>query len=311
MKRVATLYDEISSNKMKSIFFIAFFFVFIAAVIYVVSWVFLGEAGFGLVLVAAILAILMSVFSYWQSDKIVIALSHARPADEKADAYYVNVVEEMALAAGLPTPKAYVIEDDAINAMATGRDPTHSAICVTTGAMRKLKRAELEGVIAHEMSHVKNYDVRLATIAAVMAGFVIILADITMRGMFWGGGTRNREERGGGAGSVLMIIGIVFLVLSPVFAALIQAALSRRREELADVSGVMLTRYPDGLIGALKRIKADTEGSAVQQPSQAIAHMYFANPLSGKAVMGLFETHPPLDERIATLERYALENRKK
>jgi heat shock protein HtpX len=294
---------------MKSWFFIAFFFVFVAVVIYVVSWLFFGAAGFGVVLVAAILAILTSIFSYWYSDSIVIALSHARPADERQDAYYVNVVEEMAIAAGLPKPRAFVIEDNAINAMATGRDPQHAAICVTTGAMRKLKRAELEGVIAHEMAHVKNYDVRLATIAAVMAGFVVILADITMRGMFWGGG-RNREERGGGAG-ILMIIGIVFLVLSPIFASLIQAALSRRRESLADVSGVMLTRYPDGLIGALKRIKADAQGSAVAQPSEAIAHMYFANPLSGKAVMGLFATHPPLEERITVLERYALEHRKK
>ncbi len=305
-----TLYDEISSNKLKSWFFVALFFVLIMLVIYFASLVFFGVTGVSFIIVAALLSIATTIASYWYSDKIVIALSHARPADERADAYYVNVVEGLALAAGVPKPAAYVIEDDAINALATGRDPAHAAVCVTTGAMRKLKRAELEGVIAHEMSHVKNYDVRLATIAAVMAGFVVILADVLFRGMLWGGAGRGGDRENKGP-PWLVIIGIVFLILSPIFAALIKAALSRKRESLADVDAAMLTRYPDGLIGALKRIRADAGGSAVAQPSEAIAHLYFANPLSGKAIAGYFATHPPLDERIATLERYALENRKK
>jgi heat shock protein HtpX len=305
---VPTLYDEIAANKLKSWLFVALFFVLIVLVVYFASIVFFGVTGVSLIVIAAVLAILTTVFSYWYSDRIVIALSHARPADERAHAHYVNVVEGLALAAGIPRPRAFVIEDDAINALATGRDPAHAAVCVTTGALHKLKRAELEGVVAHELAHVKNYDVRLATIAAVMAGFVIILSDVLFRGMLWGGGgSRNREGRGGGASGAIMVVGIIFLILSPIFATLIKAALSRKRESLADVDAAMLTRYPDGLIGALRRIRDDSKGSAVAHPSEAISHLYFANPLSGKALAGYFATHPPLDERIATLERYALE----
>jgi heat shock protein HtpX len=219
--------------------------------------------------------------------------------------YLYNVVEGLAIAAGVPTPRCYVIDDTAPNAFATGRNPEHAVICVTTGILEKLNRVELEGVIAHEMSHIKNYDVRLQTVVVVMAGVVALLSDWMLRSFLWGGGRRrSRDSRsGGGAGAVLVIVGLALAILSPLIATIIQLAVSRKREFLADASGAMLTRYPPGLASALRKISADTE--PLEAANKATAHLYIVNPLKDikGAVNKLFSTHPPIEERIAALEK--------
>ncbi len=304
-----SLYGEIASNKFKTYLLAALFFALVGLIVYFAAFLLSGATGLSLSVIAFIIAVATSFIAYYESDKIVLSLARARPADEREHAFLVNTVEGLAIAAGIPKPRVYVIEDDAINALATGRDPKHAAVAVTTGALKKLNRAELEGVIAHEIAHVKNYDIRLATIAAVMAGFIIILADLIFRASFYGGRGQDREEGKGSA--VLVIAGIALLVLSPIFAQLIKAALSRRREALADVSGVMLTRYPDGLLNALRKLaRSEGEAARIEGASEAISHLYFANPLSGKLFSNLFSTHPPLEERIAVLEKYALEAKK-
>ncbi len=304
-----TLYGEIASNKLKTYLLAAVFFALVGLVVYFAAFMLSGATGVGLSVIAFVVAVAMSFFAYYWSDKLVLSLARARPADERSEAFLINTVEGLAIAAGLPKPRVYVIEDEAINALATGRDPKHSVVAVTTGALKKLNRAELEGIVAHELAHVKNYDIRLATIAAVMTGFVIMLADFVFRASLFGGRGQNREEGRGSA--VFVIIGIALLVLSPIFAQLIKAAISRRREELADVSGVMLTRYPDGLLSALRKLaRNEGEATKIEGASQAISHLYFANPLSGKSFANLFSTHPPLEERIAVLEKYALEAKK-
>jgi heat shock protein HtpX len=304
-----SLYGEIASNKVKTYLLAALFFALVGLVVYFAAFLLSGATGFGLSVIAFLIAVAMSFFAYYESDKLVLALAGARPADERAEAFLINTVEGLAIAAGLPKPRVYVIDNDAINALATGRDPKHAVVAVTTGALKKLNRAELEGVIAHEMAHVKNYDIRLATIAAIMTGFVIMLADFIFRASFFGG--RGQDREGGRGSAVFVIIGIALLVLSPIFAQLIKAAISRRREELADVSGVMLTRYPDGLLSALRKLaRNEGEATKIEGASQAISHLYFANPLSGKMFSNLFSTHPPLEERIAVLEKYALEAKK-
>ena len=220
--------------------------------------------------------------------------------------YLYNVVEGLAIAAGVPAPRCYVIDDTAPNAFATGRNPQHAVICVTTGILQKLDRVELEGVVAHEMSHIKNYDIRLQTVVVVMAGVVALLSDWMLRSFFWGGGRRRggREGRGGGgAGAILVVVGLALALLAPLFATIIQLAVSRKREFLADASGAMLTRYPAGLASALRKISADTE--PLEAANKATAHLYIVNPLKDikGAVNKLFSTHPPIEERIAALEK--------
>jgi heat shock protein HtpX len=297
------MYEQISRNKWKSaaliVFFMAFIFVLTWFFEYVTGW---GKGGLAL---AVIVAMGMAAAGYYASDKIVLTISRARPATKDEFPYLYNVVEGLAIAAGIPTPKCYVIDDTAPNAFAAGRKPETAVICVTTGILEKLNRVELEGVIAHEMSHIKNYDVRLQTLVVVMAGIVALLSDWMLRSFLWGGGRRRgRGRRGeGAAGGILVLVGLALAVLSPLIATIIQLAVSRKREFLADANGAMLTRYPAGLASALRKISADTE--PLEAANKATAHLYIVNPLKNikGGVNRLFSTHPPIEERIAALEK--------
>lgn len=296
------MYEQISSNKRKSFFIILFFLVLIFAL----AWLFgqITDLGSYAVIPAFIIAFVMTIGSYYASDKIVLAVSRARPVTKEEYPYLYNVVEGLAIAAGLPKPRCYVINDTAPNAFATGRNPEHSVIVVTTGLLEKLNRAELEGVIAHEMSHIKNYDVLVQTLAVVMVGVVVLLSDWILRTFFWGGARRrSSEKQGGNAGSILIVVALALAVLAPLFAQLLKLAVSRKREYLADASGALLTRYPPGLASALRKLAADKE--PLEVANKATAHMYIVNPLKDiKGQMNvLFSTHPPIEKRIEALEK--------
>jgi len=279
----------------------------VAALVWAVNLL-LGYGVAGLVIALGI-AGASSLFAYWKSDAVALRMSRARPADPVEYARLHNLVEGLCIAAGLPKPRVYVIDDPAPNAFATGRDPRHAAIAVTTGLLEKMNRVELEGVLAHELSHVKNYDILVSTLAVTMVGVIVLLSDWTLRFLWWGGGRRrgNRDSGGGGPAAILAIVGFVLLLLSPLIAQLMQFAVSRRREALADVSGVSLTRYPPGLISALEKLREDT--TVVHSSSRATAHLWIESPLARDPSEGrlsrinrLFNTHPPLDERIAALK---------
>jgi heat shock protein HtpX len=298
------MYEQISRNKWKSaaliLFFVAFIFLLTWFFEYLTGW---GKGG---LVLAVVVSMTMAAVGYYASDKIVLTISRARPATKDEFPYLYNVVEGLAIAAGLPAPRCYVIDDTAPNAFAAGRKPETAVICVTTGILEKLNRVELEGVIAHEMSHIKNFDVRLQTLVVVMAGIVALLSDWMLRSFMWGGGRRRggRSRSGsGGAGGILILVGLVLAVLSPFIATIIQLAVSRKREFLADASGAMLTRYPAGLASALRKISADTE--PLEAANKATAHLYIVNPLKNikGGVNKLFSTHPPIEERIAALEK--------
>lgn len=246
-----------------------------------------------------IFSILMNVFSYWFSDRIVLKLAGAKPAkrEEYFDLY--TSVENLSITAGLPMPKVYVVEDEAPNAFATGRDKNHAVVCVTTGLLGILDKTELEGVLSHELSHIGNRDMLLSTVVVVLVGFITILADVFTRSLFFGGGSRDSDSKAGGA---LMLIGIVLSILAPIFAILIQLAISRKREFLADASGALLTRYPEGLASALRKIGEHSK--PMNRQSTAIAHLYISDPKGGglgKKIKGLFATHPPTEDRIKAL----------
>jgi heat shock protein HtpX len=296
------MYEQISRNKWKSFFLILFFL----ALIFALTWLFGELTGFGPygIILAVVIAVGMTFGSYYASDKIVLAISRAKPVQKKDYPYLYNVVEGLAIAAGLPKPRCYIIEDTAPNAFASGRNPQNSVIVVTTGLLQKLNRVELEGVIAHEMSHIKNYDVLVQTLAVVMVGVVALLSDWILRSFIWGGGRRRTKDRGRGSGAeIFVIVGLVMAVLSPIIAQLLRMAVSRKREFLADASGAMLTRYPPGLASALRKISADKE--PLEAANKATAHLYIVNPLleyRGR-VNKLFSTHPPTAERIAALEK--------
>jgi heat shock protein HtpX len=299
------MYEQISRNKWKSaaliVFFMAFIFLLTWFFEYLTGW---GESG---LVLAVVVAMGMAAVGYYSSDKIVLAISRARPVTKDEFPYLYNVVEGLAIAAGVPAPKCYVIDDTAPNAFAAGRKPETAVICVTTGLLEKLNRVELEGVVGHEMSHIKNYDVRLQTLVVVMAGVVALLSDWMMRSFWWGGGRRRSRNRGGsgGAEGILVLVGLVLAVLSPFIATIIQMAVSRKREFLADASSALLTRYPAGLASALRKISADTE--PLEAANKATAHLYIVNPLKnikgGGGLNRLFSTHPPVEERIAALEK--------
>lgn len=252
-----------------------------------------------IIYVAIIFSIFMNVASFWWSDKIVLKLSKARPASRKEFFDLYTVTENLSIAAGLPMPKLYVIDDPAPNAFATGRDKEHAVVAVTTGLLSKLERVELEGVIAHELSHIGNRDILLMSVVVVLVGFVAILSDIFLRGMIFGGGRDNNRE-----GGVLAIVGIILIILSPIIATLIKLAISRRREFLADASGALLTRYPEGLANALAKISS--YNMPMKKTSTATAHLFIVNPLKEKtSFSNLFQTHPPIDERIKILREMA------
>jgi heat shock protein HtpX len=297
-----SILSQVSANKTKSYFFMAGFVVFTVIVGYV-----MGQAlGYGnsWMYIAVIFSVISSFVSYYWGDQLVLAMSGARPADRRRDFDFYTVAENLAIAAGLPTPKLYVIEDTAMNAFATGRDPEHAVICATTGILSRLERREIEGVIAHELSHIQNYDTRLMAVVAVLAGTIAFLADMFMRTLWWGGGRRSRDnEDRGQLGMILLVVGIVLAILSPLIATIIQMAISRKREYLADASGAYLTRYPEGLARALEKISQDKE--VLEAATNATAHLFIANPFKGKDFgawfSGLFDTHPPIIERIKIL----------
>jgi heat shock protein HtpX len=297
------MYEQIASNKRRS-FLLVFFFL---ALIFLLAWLFEQVVGMGTegLIFAVILAVGMTVGSYYYSDKVVLAMSKARPVTKEEFPYLYNVVEGLTIAAGLPQPRCYVIDDTAPNAFATGRNPKNSVIVVTTGLLDKLNRVELEGVIAHEMSHIKNYDVLLQTLVVVMVGVVALLSDWMRRSFWWGGGRRRGSDKGKGSGgaAIILALALFMAILSPLIAQLIRFAVSRKREFLADANGAMLTRYPPGLASALRKISADTE--PLEAANKATAHLYIVNPL--KDIRGpvnrLFSTHPPIEERIAALEK--------
>lgn len=297
------LYSQIESNKRRSVVLIMFFTAFIIGLGYVYSRA-MGDTTYSAVWIAILISLGSTAISYFQGDKIALWSSGARPISESEDKYILRLVENLTITAGMPLPKIYIIDSPAINAFATGRNPEKASIAITTGAIEKLENEELEGVIAHELSHVQNYDIRFMTLVAVMVGSVAILAHIFLRSRLLFGG-RGSREGGGQLQAIFMIIGIVLAILSPIVAELIKLALSRRREYLADASGSLLTRYPEGLARALEKIKANDTEQAMPQVSKATAHLFLSNPFSGRAFSNLFSTHPPLEDRIKKLREMA------
>lgn len=303
------IYEVTSASKRKSFLVVLFFALFVAIATYfitsAISYYWGYEAGgLGFFGIALIVSGISTFIGYYFSDRIILTISGARPADRKLDFTFYTVSENLALAAGLPKPKLYVIEDTAPNAFATGRNPKNAVVCVTRGLLQKLNRTELEGVIAHELSHIKNYDVLLMSIVSVLVGSVSLLADMFLRGAFHPRG--GKEEKSGNQ-SLIILLGILFAILSPFIAQLIKLAISRRREFLADASAVSITRQPSGLISALKKIASDHE--PLEVANKATAHLYIVNPFKDKSygVIGwfssLFNTHPPIEDRIEALEK--------
>jgi heat shock protein HtpX len=291
------VFDAIATNKRNSYALIFLATLILAGLVYAIGLYF--EMGRWFVAPALIVALLMTWSSYFYSDRIVLSMSQARPVTKDQEPYLWNTVEGLSIAAGIPVPRLYLIEDSAPNAFATGRDPRHAAICVTRGLLDKLNRLELEGVIGHEMSHIGNYDIRFMTLVSVLIGSVILLSDWALRGLWYGGG--RRRGRGGG-NPIVLIIALIFIILSPIIAQLMQLALSRQREFLADASGAKLTRYPEGLASALEKIAADTE--PLEVANKATAHLYIYNPLRDYRkswLNNLFSTHPPIVDRVKRL----------
>ena len=257
--------------------------------------------------IALVIAAVMAFTSYWKSDSIALKVSRAVPADPTTYQRLHNLVEGLCIAGGLPKPKVYIINDPAPNAFATGRNPQHAAIAVTTGLLEKMNRVELEGVVAHELSHIRNYDILVFTIAVTLVGSIAIMTDLAIRMMWWNGGRTSRDGDRNNGSNPLALFGFLLLILAPFIAKAMQAAVSRKRESLADVSACQMTRYPPGLISALEKLRADT--TATHSASMATAHMWIEQPLSGVSDGGklgffhrMFNTHPPLDERIALLK---------
>lgn len=307
------VYEAVSANKRKSTVVLVLFVVFITAAVYFISTamgIYAGyePGGIGLAGLALIISGLMSIGSYYFSDRIVLSLSKARPADRKKDFEFYTVAENLSIATGLPKPDLYVIEDSAPNAFATGRDPEHAVVVATTGLLNKLDRTELEGVVAHELSHIRHYDTRLMSIVAVLVGTVALIGDWFLRMTFWGRG-RKSDRDSGQLGVILLIVGVVFALLSPIIAQLIKLAISRRREYLADAGAISITRQPQGLINALQKIAKDKQ--PLEAANKATAHLYIENPFKDKnhgAVdwfSGLFNTHPPVKERVEKLKAMA------
>ncbi len=305
------IYEVSQSNKIKSGVITTAFFLFSVVAIYFISQAFgyyngYEVGGFGYVGVALIVSGVSTFVSYYYSDKIVLSISGARVANSTEDKMFTSVAQNLCIGAGIPMPKLYVIEDTAPNAFATGRDPDHAVICVTTGLLSKLNRTELEGVVAHELTHVKNYDIRLMSIVSVMVGLIALLGDWFFRARLFGGG-KSRDNDNNQLGAIIMVIGILFAILSPIIATLIQLAISRRREFMADAGSVEITRQPQGLMSALAKISADTE--PLEAANKATAHLYIINPfkmgISGNVgrFANLFNTHPAIADRIATLQK--------
>jgi heat shock protein HtpX len=301
------VYDQVAQNKRRSILLIAGFVVLVVAVGAALNL--LVQGGPALIVVAVVVAGGSAALSYWKSDAVALAVSRAHPASVEEYPRLHNLVEGLCIAGGLPKPRIYVVDDPSPNAFATGRNPKHAAIAVTTGLLERMNRVELEGVIAHELSHIKNYDILVSTLAVTMVGVIAIAADVGLRFMWFGmGRSRNNrnDNQGGGPLAILAVLGFALLILSPIIARIMQAAVSRKRETLADVSGIELTRYPPGLISALEKLRDDY--TVVGSTSHATAHLWIEQPQAveeGEGRMArinrMFNTHPPLEERIALL----------
>lgn len=292
--------SQIQANVTKTYVLMSGFVVFVVLAAYVFGQVLGYDNSF--MWIAVVFSVISSFVSYYWGDQLVLAMSGARVADRKRDFDLFTVTENLCIAAGIPKPRLYVIEDTAMNAFAAGRDPNHAIVCATTGIMSRLDRRELEGVIAHELSHIRNFDTRLMAVVAVLVGTVAFLADMFMRSLWWGGSRRDRDDDRG-LGSILLIVGIVLAIVSPIIATLIQLSVSRKREFLADASSAYLTRYPEGLARALEKLSGDRE--VLEAATNATAHLYIVNPFKGKQFSAwfasLFDTHPPLAERIKAL----------
>ena len=298
---MATIYTNIETNKRNTILIIAMFISVISFLGWFVGEYFAQGSGLFFLGMALIFSGISSFVSYYNSDKIVLAISGAKEVKDTDNQYLHNLVENLCIGAGLPKPRIYMIEDTAMNAFATGRDPEHAVVCVTSGIVAGLNKLELEGVIAHELSHIGNYDIRLMSIVSVLVGTVTLFADWFTRGMMYGGG-RRRSRDSDSFGGILVLIGIILIILSPIIATLIQLAISRNREYLADSSAALLTRYPEGLATALKKLADDKE--ILEAANGATAHLYITNPLRadfGGFVSGIFNTHPPIQDRIKRL----------
>jgi heat shock protein HtpX len=292
------IFDQIGKNRRNSILLSFLVFIILFALVYLIAEVFLPEMAFFILIFSFILIIADIYFSYNYGDKVVLKSVNAQPADEIKNRYLIDTVEGLAIAAGIPKPKVYVMESDEINAFACGKDPKHASICVTTGALENLKRDELEGVIGHEMSHIKNYDVRFATLVAVLVGLAAIVSWMFLRSFRYGGLKNEDERKGGGIILIMFIIAVILAILAPLVTRLVQAAVSRKREYLADASGAELTRYPDGLANALEKIKKVNEGK--MKVSESISHLFISDP-NKSPLDSLFATHPPLEQRIKIL----------
>lgn len=293
------MFEDIKKNKIKSWFIVLLFLAFIAVIVYYICMALdLGELS---IIIAMIFAIVSTWGSYYYSDKIVLKLNNARPATKEEDLKLVNILESLVISAGLPEkPQLYVIEDAQPNAFATGRNPKHAVICVTTGLLEKLDYYELEGVLAHEMSHIKNYDILLSAVVSVMVGFVVILSDWFTRISFYGGRRGRDRDNDNNGNAIIMLIGLIFLILAPIFGQLMQLAISRKREFLADATAIEFTRNPDGLISALEKISADP--NELKAANKATENMYIANPFRNKKKSSdLWSTHPSTEARIEAL----------
>ena len=299
---MATLYTQQDKNVRRTWFLMAFFLVIVIALGYFISWYYQSSI---ILYIAIAFALIINVTSYWYSDTISLKTAGAKLASRDQCPVFFRVTENLAITAGLPMPALYVIDDPAPNAFATGRNKHHAAVAVTSGLLGMMNENELSGVIAHELSHIGNRDTLLQTVVVVLVGFIALAANIFTRSLWFGGGNRGRSNNGGGGGQlqlIIMIIGIIFTILSPIIATLIQLAISRKREFLADADGALLTRYPEGLASALTKIAA--YGSPLRHANTATAHLYISNPFGANARKGmskLFMTHPPTEERIAIL----------
>jgi heat shock protein HtpX len=290
------MYKQIDSNKRKSFLLMLGFILVIVGLGWVWGYYY-GEGGYFITILAAIFAMLMTSVSFFAGDKIALAQSGAHEIKQGDNPYVWRMVENLSITAGITMPKIHIIDDPAMNAFATGRDPQHSSIALTTGIINGLENEELEGVIAHELSHVKNYDIRIMMVVIVCVGIITLMADWLLRSFIWGGrGSKDNNKQGNG---IVMIIGLVLAILSPLFAKLIQMAVSRKREFLADASGALLTRYPEGLARALEKISYQNQ--PLRRANKATAHLYISSPFKGKKVSKFFSTHPPIEERISAL----------
>ncbi|MBS3071921.1 M48 family metallopeptidase [Candidatus Pacearchaeota archaeon] len=292
--------DQISRNKIKSVFLMVLIIIFFIVLGYIIALILDPSYFFIIMIIAIIFSMSYTIFSYYNSDKIALSSVKARLANSSEHSQFMHSVENMAIASGLEAPKAYVMDSEQINAFASGRDPKHAVICVTTGALKKLSKQELEGVIAHEMAHVANFDIRFMTLTAVLIGIISILAEIFLRSLWFSSGNRDR----GKGGAILLILGVLFAILAPIAANLVSLAISRKREFTADATGVKFTRYPPGLASALKKIKSEhVSEQDKHRYAKALAPLFISNPYKKLKASSFFSTHPSIDQRIAILEK--------